>query len=234
MGLMSRKNQLWLLIILSAATAMSQYAIQGALIAPGSTQALPPAFWTIDIVLWSIRALVESLVIIYLFSTTPQTRTQGVMIAILEVALVALITLTIGPALLAARTGELPGYILGVFPWEYGLAAYTSLMMGSAGYAYRVQSSDSVSLSEVALLQSEIAQLRDELAHTHTQYAGAQSEIEAARAAVQTVSTFAALSSQLQVKWIVQNRNGNDPKNIDLARMFDVDPSTISRWINNK
>src|SRR3972149_8022242 len=203
--MMNRKNQFWLLIILSAATAMSQYAIQGALIGPGSPGALPPAFWTIDIVLWSIRALVESLVVIYLFSTTPQTRAQGVMIAILEVSLVSLITLTVGPALLAARTGELPGRILGVFPWEYGLAAYTSLMMGSAGYAYRVQSADSVSATEVAPLQDDIARLQREanemqreIATAHTQYQQAHAEVEAARAAGQTVSAFAALPESLQ------------------------------------
>jgi len=186
-------------------------------------------------------ALVESLVVIYLFSTTPQTRAQGVMIAILEVALVSLITLTVGPALLAARTGELPGRILGVFPWEYGLAAYTSLMMGSAGYAYRVQSADSVSATEVAPLQDDIARLQREanemqreIATAHTQYQQAHAEVEAARAAGQTVSAFAALPESLQVRWIAEHRNGEGPSNQELAEMFGVHPSTISRWIKGE
>lgn len=241
--MLSRRNQLWWLIILSAITAASLYAIQGATVAPDGIDMLPPWFWKFDVAAWSARAIVESLVIIYLFSTSPKTRAQGVILTIFEVALIGLITLTIAPALLAARTEvQVKNLLLGI-PWEYGLAAYTSLMMGAAGYAYRVMPFDEemIDSTELQASQELVSELQLELVEMERTYTElqsnlgkAQSEIEAARAAVATVSVFAALPENLQVKWIAEHRNGDGPNNEQLAEIYGKHPSTISRWIKGE
>lgn len=139
---MTRKTQLWFLIGLSALTATAQYIVQGAMASGGTPELFAQNFWYIDYALWGLRSLIEAWVIVYLFQTVAKTTTQKYVLIGFEIALIALITLTLGPALFALTTGQKIAETMTIISlryWTYGIAAYTSLMMGSAGFAYRVQ-----------------------------------------------------------------------------------------------
>ena len=99
-------------------------------------------FWYIDYGLWGLRALIEAWVIVYLFTTQARSRTEAVVIVCFEVCLIALITLTLGPALYALTVGLAIQETMSdtsLRLWTFGIAAYTSLMMGAAGFAYTIQ-----------------------------------------------------------------------------------------------
>lgn len=233
----TRKNQLWWLIGLSAIAAMAQYVVQGAAASGHNPGEFAWWFWYLDFGLWGARALIEAWCIVYLFSTQAETRMQSAILTIFEVALIGLITLTLGPTMrslgygMAMRESLAEPYF--TF-WNFGIAAYTSLMMGAAGYAYRVQPEDETSHTQLSAAQELISDLQAELINLEAGQIALQTEVDAARAAVQTVSAFAAMPSNLQVKWIAENRNGAGPNNAELARIFGVNPSTITRWIKGE
>ena len=142
---LTRRNQLWVLIILTAITASLQYTLQGALATDATVEAFPDAFWIADYAAWAGRALVEAWVIVYVFTTRTQGKLQTAVLIALEAALLALITLTLGPAFRAIGAGERMYESLtyeGFWLWNFGVAAYTSVMMAAAGIAYRMQPED--------------------------------------------------------------------------------------------
>lgn len=141
---MTRKQQLWALIVTSALTAFFQYIIQGSLATGANPMDFDPRFWQADRIFWGIRALIESWVVVYMFTTRTKKWYQEVILTILEIALLALIAFTLGPAFqaLGAETTvyELLGRSYAV--WAYAIGAYTSLMMAGAGIAYKIQPFD--------------------------------------------------------------------------------------------
>ena len=144
---LTRRNQLWVLIFLSAATASLQYTLQGALATNAEVEMFPKAFWVADYAAWGLRALVEAWVVVYVFTTHTQGKLQGLVLGLIEVALLTLIALTLGPAFRAIGAGEQMYTSLtheGFWLWNYGIAAYTSIMMAAAGIAYRMQPEDKV------------------------------------------------------------------------------------------
>lgn len=230
----TRRNQLWWLIILSAITALAQYVVQGATASGHNPAEFVSYFWYADYGLWGARALIEAWVIVYLFQTKAETWGQSVVITSFEIGLIGLITLTLGPAFRSLGYGILMRESLSepwfTF-WNFGIAAYTSLMMGAAGYAYRVQPADGQS-DELAELQSELAQAQSDTEYMQSELTRAQGELEAARAAVQSASDFIAMSPQQQVSWIAEHRNGDGtPTNQELAEIYGVHPATVGRWI---
>ena len=91
------------------------------------------------------RALVEAWVIVYVFTTRTRSKVQTAVLIVLEAALLTLITLTLGPAFRAIGAGERMYESLtyeGFWLWNFGVAAYTSVMMAAAGIAYRMQPED--------------------------------------------------------------------------------------------
>jgi hypothetical protein len=142
---MNRRKQLTWLVVLSALSALAQYIIQGAMASGIDATEFHPVFWIADYGLWGLRAIVEATVIVYLFQTQANTTAQRIGLAALEFTLIALIAATLGPALRAvgygatmlASLGE-PWFTL----WTFGVASYTPLMMGAAGFAYKVQPHD--------------------------------------------------------------------------------------------
>jgi len=160
-----REKQLWYLIFLTAIAAVPQYILQSALIAPGGIAGLPPWFWEMDKAMWAVRALVEPWVIVYLFTTRSQSWWEKVLQIVLlaiEFGLLILIIVTVGPSIAAARLGIPPEPFMGI-PWDWMLAAYTSLMMAGAGFAYRVQPED---VQNTDLLHERIDGLvADQLVH---------------------------------------------------------------------
>lgn len=180
---MMRRRQLWFLIFLTAGAAIPQYVMQSALIAPDGVDSLPAWFWLADKLMWALRALIEPWVIVYLFTTQSRTTVQRIMqgvLLLIELGLLVLIVVTVGPSIAAVRLGQQPQPFLGI-PWDWMLAAYTSLMMAGAGFAYRVQPND----YEDPKTGTDAA--AEELAH-------AQAELLLMRNAVQQVAAFAALT----------------------------------------
>lgn len=230
----TRRNQLWWLIILSAITALAQYVVQGATASGHNPSEFVSFFWYADYALWGARALIEAWVIVYLFQTKPETRGQAVLVTTFEIGLIGLITLTLGPAFRALGYGVVMRESLAepwfTF-WNFGIAAYTSLMMGAAGYAYRCQPDDNAVNEEVAQLQAELGQAHSDTQYAQRELADAQGELKAAREAVDSVSRFAALPDREQVLWIAEKRKNGSPTNTKLAEWYGVDPSTVWRWI---
>ena len=214
---LSRKEQMWWLISLSALTALAQYVVQGALASGHSPADFYPAFWYADYALWGLRAIIEAWAIVYLFSTVAKTWWQNTLLIAFEIALIALITLTLGPALRALGLGlQMRESLQGGWftAWNFGIAAYVSLMMAATGTAYKVQPVDGDATVNGAA-QGQLAEL-------HNQLAEMQATLKIAR-------NFGDLDPRLQVRWIMQNRNGQ-PTNSELARLYEVDPATIGRW----
>lgn len=148
---MTRRQQLWALIVCSALTAALQYIIQGAFATGGDPATFSDLFWFFDRALWGIRALIESWVIIYLFTTSVGGRGfihrlfLEAILLMLEIGLLALIIFTLGPAFqaLGAKTTVYDLMGMGRYAgWSYGIAAYTALMMAGAGIAYKIQPLD--------------------------------------------------------------------------------------------
>lgn len=207
---MTRKDWLWLLIGLSALTATGQYVVQGLLASGKSPSVLPGWFWIADYAFWAFRALVEAGVIVYLFSTEAQDATQRKILTVLETALIALIVATVGPALRALGLGQTMAQSLSsiaFWTWNLGLAAYVALMIGSAGYAYRVQPDD----------------------HTQEVSEDAQELLAAARDAIAAVEEWRLLSATDRAAWIASTCNGNLPTQSALAEAMGVSPSTVAR-----
>lgn len=161
----TRKNQLGWLIALSAATATAQYMIQGAMASGGSPADFDPIFWQIDYGLWGFRALIEAWVIIYCFSTQTKRWWETVGLGLVELALIALIFITLGPALRALTLQRPITEILTdeqLIWWTYSIGGYTSLMMAGAGFAYKIQPYDELLVPATELEASRAAYMAAE------------------------------------------------------------------------
>ena len=96
---LTRGNQLVFLVVAAAVSAAAQYVVQGTMASGGDPAKFSATFWTVDYFLWGFRALIEAWVIIYLFMTIGGNWIQKTILTMLEVALIVLIFLTLGPAL---------------------------------------------------------------------------------------------------------------------------------------
>jgi len=140
-----RRKWMQLLIPAAAVSAAIQYTIQGVLASGHNPADMPGWFWVVDYAFWAIRSLIEAGVIVYLFSTQARNGRQGATLLFMEASLILLIALTIGPALRALGLGLPMAETVSeqaFWLWNFGLAAYTALMMAGTGYAYRVQPYD--------------------------------------------------------------------------------------------
>lgn len=218
----SRKNQLGWLIILSALTATMQYMVQGSMASGGSPAEFEPIFWQIDYALWGFRALIEAWVIIYCFSTQAKHWVQTMVLTIVEIALIALIFATLGPALRALTLRQPITEILSgdqLVWWTYGIAGYTSLMMAGVGFAYKLQPYDEAMIpvtelealkaaaaaagveltNQAAALASELETVKTELVTAQAETTKRQSLLEQAQAFAQSLQTKVAdLTTQLE------------------------------------
>jgi len=218
-----RKHLNWL-IGLSAGSAALLYVMQGALATGADVHAFPAWFWLIDYALWGFRALIEAAVIAYLFTTRTEDATQKRFIGWLEFLLIALITLTVGPALRAVGLGQPVRdtmHPLAYTLWSYGIAAYTSLMIGSAGYAYRAQPHDDVRTSDVDVQQylDEVNELRATEAQLFNEMTRLQSSVQA----------WQLLGPGEQARLIALCSNGDRPAVQDVADALECHRSTVQR-----
>lgn len=216
----TRRNQLWLYVFLSAFSALCQYVIQGAMASGHDPAQFPAWFWISDYALWGARALIEAGVVTYCFATRTTTRAQSVILGIFEFVLIALVTPTVGYALRGLGYGLQVRDMLAepwLTFWFLGIGAYTSLMMGAAGYAYRVQPQDEgAQLVDTATLQA--------LEEAQAKLAQMQGELAAA-------AKFEALPPKLRIRWIAEHRNGDGPTNADLARSEHLSASQVGRLV---
>lgn len=175
-ALQTRKNQLWLLIILSALTMTIPYYIQGGLVggkAPGDISATA---WQVDQWAWAIRAVVEGLVIGYIARTDAKRWWETSILWALEVALIGLIAITLGPALYASMNSSkmlnaLPDRLQWV--WAFALASYMPLMVLGASYAYRLQPDEKPAQEDAKATQEKIAEMMAAIANRDEQLASA-------------------------------------------------------------
>jgi len=142
---LTRKRQTFMLILLTAATLMPSYSLQGWLAGGHSASDLPFWFWVWETVAWSARALIEAGAILFLFETNAQTHTQERGLLFFKIALIVLIPLTLGVVVGAAGLGQsiadaLPRPLYWL--WSFAVASYAPLMLGSVGMAYRIQPHD--------------------------------------------------------------------------------------------
>jgi len=147
----TRKRQTFLLIILTAATLMPSYSLQGWLAGGHSASDLPFWFWVWETVAWSARALIEAGAILFLFETNAKTHTQERGLLFFKIALIVLITLTLGVVVGAAGLGQsiadaLPRPLYWL--WSFAVASYAPLMLGSVGMAYRIQPHDTIDMTQ--------------------------------------------------------------------------------------
>lgn len=142
----TRTGQLYWLIGLTAVTMTPQYALQGWLATGHAPDAIPTWFWYADAAAWSIRAIIEAAALVYLFSTKATIEKDQRLLTGFEIALIALIVITLGPALYSVSEG---GGITATMPWflrliwSFAVAAYAPLMLGAVGFAYKVQMAQS-------------------------------------------------------------------------------------------
>ena len=228
-----RKGQLYALVFLSALTATSLYAVQGA--ATSGEFVFPTWFWPLDVGLWALRAMVESAVIAYLFRTKAETNSQARVLGAIEVVLLALITLTIGPALRALGLGLTMNASMSSVAftaWNFGVAAYTSLMIGGCAYAYKVQPDDDGD-GTAAKLEMQLAQARTEYANL---LRSNETTAQEKRALAQLVANleealpiWQGLPAVAKSEFVHRNTNGDIPEPATMAAAWKVAASTISR-----
>jgi len=148
---LTRKRQTFMLILLTAATLMPSYSLQGWLAGGHSASDLPFWFWVWETVAWSARALIEAGAILFLFETNAKTHTQERGLLFFKIALIVLITLTLGVVVGAAGLGQsiadaLPRPLYWL--WSFAVASYAPLMLGSVGMAYRIQPHDTSDMTQ--------------------------------------------------------------------------------------
>ena len=148
----TRSNLLWLLVIATAVSACLQYVMQGLLATGRTPDFFGEGFFVAESVLWGFRAIVEAIVVAYLFSTKATTERQERMLNFMEISLITLIALTLGPALTSMGYGKavkdiMPHPIL-FWLWNFGIASYAPAMMGSAAYAYKCDSGTAQVIAE--------------------------------------------------------------------------------------
>lgn len=219
--MMSRKNQLWALIILSALTMAIPYAIQGTLAMTSCPTGLDWWMCAGDKYAWSIRAIVEGVVIGYIASTKAQTEQQTRILWVFKATLLILIAGTLGPALYATTTKQsIPASLNNVvlWLWMFGLAAYMPLMVAGAAYAYKVQSDDFYTVN----LTRQVEALAADLESTRLELSAAQEQVKAVKA-------WQLLPAVKQAQLIKTVCNGDTPPAANLAEALGTSKQTIYR-----
>lgn len=234
------------LMILSAFSMMIQYGLQGVLASGHATADLPSLFWQVDWVLWGLRALIEAVVILYLFETNAEQRRDRHLLYTFEVSLITLITATIAPAIRAQGLGlTMPESVsANVFTlWCVGLAMYTPLMMGGLATALRVQpgGKQTVNAEEHETIRAQLKkaarQVMDLRASAETDNADFENlqarvdELQGFYLAVTNPAAWKDATAATQLITGVIFPNGNRPKTKVLSKLLGVGQATVSTAI---
>jgi hypothetical protein len=228
---MERKTQLWYLIGLTAATMMPQYALQGWLATGGQPADIAPWFLFVDSGAWALRAIIEAWALVFLFSTQPNDDSQRRMLAFFEIALIVLITVTLGPALASVGLGDAMHESLPVpiyWIWNFMVASYAPLMLGAAGFAFKVEMQAATDAQPATDLQP-IAE------PVESQAVAMQPEpVQVAPQAAATDVQAEKLDTATRRNEVARAKRANPQvTNNELASIFDVDASTIYRDVTH-
>jgi len=227
---MTRQKQLTNLITLSSISAVALYVVQGALATGADLASFPQWFWIVDYALWGVRAWIEARVILYLFSTHTTYKREARVLALFEVALIGLITLTLGPALRAVGTRQSVQDSMQAWAytlWCFGIASYTPLMLGGTGYAYRVQPADADAV-DVEALRADIAQGKAELEQAGELVLAWEAEAKQARAASALLEALPQ-QTRAELYTLAQKSNGNAPSVRDVSEAVRVSMDAARR-----
>ena len=204
---LTRRNQLWVLIFLTSFTTCLQYTLQGALATDAEIALFPDAFWVADYGAWGGRALVEAWVVAYVFTTVYHNWAHRVLITFVEVVMLLLIAATLGPTFYAIGSGQKIYEALvqrDFWLWNYGIAAYPSIMMAATGIAYRIMPKD---------IQAEPSEARR--------------GIDVLRELLETPT---GLDAEEVLRLVASRVSREDrPTPAALADMLDVHPATVAR-----
>lgn len=227
----SRQTQLWILILLSAATMIIPYFLQGSLSSGKSPNSVSDTVWLWDHIAWSIRAIVEGLVISYIAVTKTDNQKDNIILWSLKVALIALIAFTLGPVMYASlnslKMSEALNEIV-QWLWAIGLASYMPLMVLGASYAYKVQPDDNEDQSIVNQLQSDFNALQNDYKALQTIEATLQSKLKALSMEHQAIEEWQQLPASGKAALIYQYSNGDKPTVKELAELLNCSEGTIN------
>jgi hypothetical protein len=133
------------LAVLTAFTLVGQYVMLGNTGIGQTGDKLPTWFWTVEKILWGLRALVEVGVVVYIGMTNAQSPQQEKILWWFKAGLIILIVITVGPVWGAYTLNETITGILqrwGVIIWGMLLAGISATMLAGVSYAYRAQPFD--------------------------------------------------------------------------------------------
>ena len=203
---LNRKNQLPILVLLAASTAIAQYVLQGTMATGDDPSLFGSEFYIAEQVLWGLRALIEAWIICYLFMTEARTKTQQAVLVAFEFGLIALLTLTLAPVVYTmSQTSPIQSILSNgqLWAWSFGISSFTSLMIGAVGYAYKVQPNDTdmevVNKGEMEKLQRKIEDQSTLIADMSTNLEQSNSELDKIQTRHKEVVHLSKLFGKLSV-----------------------------------
>jgi hypothetical protein len=195
---------------------MPSYFLQGWLTSGKSPETMPYYFLHIDAGAWALRAIIEPLVLAFLFSIPANNATEIERKVLLsfEVALIALIAVTLGPTL--GSNGmrlSMPDSLHTIlfWAWNFGVASYAPLMLGATGFAFKIE-------ARQGALQRKPATKKEPVAITPAK--PVQRKKKAKRKATPKSDKEAATLALF---------NGDPLRNAEIAKALKESPSTTSR-----
>jgi hypothetical protein len=240
----TRRGQMVWLATLTAITLVGQYVMLANFGFGNVATELPWWFLIGEKSLWGLRALVEVAVVVYVATTTPNDKREARALVWLEVLLIGLILVTVGPAWISAALEQSilsTLSVYGVYAWGLSLAGISATMLAAVGYAYRVQPVDAggvvVTIAEYERMLAAVGEAEaaagDALAAVgaadgQRQRALAErdralAELDGMREAVEVLRLLPP-SAQVQIVGVLTN-NAHDPN--ALAQEFGLSPSTV-------
>lgn len=162
----TRQLQMIWLLALTALSLVPVYILIGWQTGGHGPDSVIQVFWVIEAGAWGLRALVEAWALTYLFQTATDSLKANRILVAFEIALIALVALTVGLVIIAngkqlAIANGLPAPLY--WFWSFGVAAFAPLMMGSVGFAYKVHRPVVDTQSIMDSTQEDIVKLQDRL-----------------------------------------------------------------------
>lgn len=183
----TRQTQMIWLLGLTALSLVPVYILIGWQTAGHGPDTVVQIFWVIEAGAWGLRALVEAWALIYLFQTATDSIRANKILVSFEIALITLVALTVGLVIIAngnrlAIANGLPAPLY--WFWSFGVAAFAPLMMGSVGYAYKVNKPIADPQPIVDTTQKDITKLQRQLGEVLQQLEAIRNPVVARRNAI--------------------------------------------------
>ena len=209
----------WLMVLLSltAISLMPVYWVQGILIHSAPSE-VPGVFWYIEAAAWAFRAIIEVMVIFFLFKT-PAEGKQAKAIFGFEVALIILLWFTMGMGFYAiGENDKIAGNWIATL-WRFALGGYAPLMIAACGVAYKAQlkAQREAQIAEAAQRPKPV-QLRPKTAAPI-----------AKPETVRREPTSGAMTVNERREKVLQLKNDEGMSNAEIANTLQIKQYTVSR-----